>query len=109
MKGLAANDAAERDCAVVRPPGRLRRVEGDRHAGGNLERASHAHEIVGRAGGFERAGRAGEQAGADRVVVARLDDEESGRPRCEAQMRRPGAARPWVKSLEGWLWNSVSP
>ena len=49
MKGLAADDAAERDRAVVRPARRFRRVEGDRHAGGNLQRAGHADEIVGRA------------------------------------------------------------
>ena len=77
MKGLAANDAAERDGAVIRPTRRLGRVESDRHPGRNLQRAGHADEIVGRAGGLERAGRAGEKVGADRLVVARLDDEEA--------------------------------
>ena len=77
MKGLAADDAAERDSAVIRPARRLRRIESDRHAGGNLERAGHADEVVGRARGLERAGRAGKQVGADRVVIARFDDEEA--------------------------------
>ena len=77
MKSLAANDAAERDRPVVGSPRRLRGVESDRHAGRNLERAGDADEIVGCAGRLERAGRAGEQAGADGVVIARLDDEET--------------------------------
>ena len=90
MIGLAAHDAAERHRAVVRPAGGRRRVERDRQAGGNLERAGHADEVVGRAGGFERAGRAFEQMRADRVVEARLDDQEASA--LDARRGRVGGA-----------------
>ena len=55
MEGLAADDAAERDGAVVRPPGRRGGVERDRDGGGDFQRAGDDHEIEGRARGFESA------------------------------------------------------
>ena len=77
MKGFAANDTAERDRSVIRPAGRFRRIESDRHAGWNLQGAGHADEVVCRARGFNRAGCAGKQIGADRFVIARFDNEEA--------------------------------
>ena len=108
MEGLAADDAAERDRAVVRPPGRFRRVERDRHAGWNFQRAGDADEIVGRARRLDRAGRAGEQIGADRVVIARLDDEEAAA--FDARRRCGGPARLGHRSdLLGCIWDGASP
>ena len=89
MKGFAADDAAERDRSVIRPAGRLRRVESNRHAGWNLQGASHADEVVCRTRRLDHARRAGEQVGADRVVIARLDDEEAA----AFEARRSAAAR----------------
>src|SRR5580698_318095 len=91
MKGLAADDAAERNRAVVWASRRLRRVKGDRHADGNLERARDADDIVGGACGFKRASGAGEQASADRFIIARLDNEET--TALDARRRYGGPAR----------------
>ena len=91
MKGLAADDAAECDGAVIRPTRRLRRVESDRYPGRNLQRAGDADEVVGRASALDHAGRAGEEVGADRLVVARLDDEEAAA--FEARQSCGGPAR----------------
>src|SRR6202042_474246 len=77
MKGFATHDTAERDRSVIRTARRFRGIESDRHAGWNLQGAGHADEVVGGAGRFDRSGRAGKQVGADRVVIARLDNEEA--------------------------------
>ena len=61
MKGLAAHDAAERDRPVIRPAGSLRGVQRDRHAGRDFQRPGDGHDVMRRAGGFERARCAGQE------------------------------------------------
>ncbi len=102
MKGFAAHDAAERDRSVIRPACRFRRVESDRHARWNLQGAGYADEVVGRACGLECLGRAGKQVGADRIVVARLDDEEAtafeASRSCGGPARLGHRSNPWAVS-----------
>ena len=57
---------------------------------------------------FDRAGRAGEQIGADRIVVARLDDEEAAA--FEARRSCGGPARLGHRSdLLGCIRDGASP
>ena len=91
MKGFATDNAAQRDRSVISAACCYRRVESDRHAGGNLQGAGYTHEVVGRARRLKRAGRARKQVGADRVVIARLDDQEAAG--IKARQRCGGAAR----------------
>ncbi len=77
MQRLAANDAAERDRALVGLAGTLGGVERHRDGGRDLERARHAHALVHRTGFLQRARGAREQGIGDVLVEARLDDEDT--------------------------------
>ncbi len=77
MVGAAAHHTAKRHRAVVRLAGRSGGVERDRHAGRDLKRARNADEVIGRAGGFKRPGRAFHEMDADRVIEARFDDQKA--------------------------------
>ena len=76
MIGLAADDAAERDEAVIVGAALFRRIERERHHGRDLQRPRHGDDVVARAGGVERSLRAVEQSVGKIVVEARLDDEK---------------------------------
>ena len=107
MKGFAADNAAERDRSVIGPACRFRRIESDRHAGWNFQGAGHTDEVVGRARRLDRAGRASKQIRANRVVIARLDNEEAAA--FEARHSCGGRrARPSVRSL-GLYQDGASP
>src|SRR4029077_8675778 len=77
MDGVAADDAAERDGAVVRPAPRTRRVDGDRNGARNFQRARHADALDLGSGFLQRLHGAGEQRIGDVVVIARLNDEDA--------------------------------
>ena len=65
MIGLAANDAAQRDHALVGRAGLFGGVEQDRGGGGDFQRAGRARNTVQRACAFQRLGRALQQHFAD--------------------------------------------
>src|SRR6516225_4447049 len=91
MEGLAANDAPERDRTIIGPPRRRRRVDRDREAGWNLQGAVDVHSVVCRSRRLQGACRAVEEESANRIVVARLDDQKSSAVNA---WRRYGAAWP---------------
>ena len=76
MIGFAANDAAQRDHAVVRRAGPFGGVEQDRGGGGNLQRAGRARNRPARLRFRERLGRALQQHFADGLVKLRFDDQK---------------------------------
>ena len=76
MVGLAADDRAERDEAVIVGAAIFGAVEREGDHGRDFQRAGHGHDIVGRAGLVERRLRAVEQRVGQVVVKARLDDQE---------------------------------
>ncbi len=78
MDGVAANDAAERDGAVVAAALALRGIERDRDGAGNFKRPGHADALDLGLGRLERRHRAGQERVGDVVVIARLDDEDAG-------------------------------
>jgi hypothetical protein len=91
MAGLAADDAAERDDAVIGGPGAARRIERERDRLGYFKRARHRNDVVGGAGGVKRAYGAGAQRAGDVRVVAGFDDQDA-----RARKRRlalPASAR----------------
>src|SRR5262249_48100103 len=77
MQRLAADDAAERDRALVRLAAALGGIERDGDGRRHLERARHAHAIEDRTSLAQRAPGAGEQGVGDVLVEARLHDEEA--------------------------------
>ena len=74
---LAANDAAERDRAFVRPARALGGVERNRDGRRQFERARNADALEGRARVLQRARGAGEQGVGDILIEARLGDEDA--------------------------------
>ncbi len=77
MQRFAANDATERDRALVRLAGRLGRIDRDRDGGGDFERAGNADPVEGRARFLERACGPLEQGFRNILVEARLHDEDA--------------------------------
>src|SRR5580692_5896796 len=77
MDGIAADDATERDRAVIRQAAPVRGVDGDRNGAGNFQRARHADAVELGAGFLQRFRRAGQERVRDLVVIARLDDEDA--------------------------------
>ena len=78
MVGLAADDAAQRDVAVV--AGRRREASGLLGQGdgaGDLQRAGLGDDVVLRAERAQRLGRAVQQGVGQVVIEARLDDEDA--------------------------------
>jgi hypothetical protein len=77
MRGLAANDAAERDIAVKARPGAARACERGKADGSrDFEGAGHGDAGVARARRLDRCQRALEKLGGDVRVIGRLDDED---------------------------------
>ena len=72
MRGLAADDAAERD----EPVELAVRLGGHADRAGNLERARHLHGLEGRAGRGQRPLGAFAQQRRDMRVVRRLDEQQ---------------------------------
>ena len=75
--GLAPDDAAERDHAVVRPPPAARGLDGKRNRRRNLERARHRDTVVFHARFIEHAARATQQRVGNLVVEARFHDQHA--------------------------------
>ena len=76
MVGLAADDAAERDEAVIICAVFLGRIEGERDRRRNFQRARHGHHVIARAGLVERRFGAVQQGVGEAVIEARLDDQQ---------------------------------
>ena len=77
MAGLAADDAAECDHAVIRLFARGRAVMRDHDGGRDLQRTGHRDHIEDDSGILQHAFRAAQQHVGDVVVEARLDDENA--------------------------------
>ena len=77
MDGLAADDAAERDHAVVRRRLAVRGIDRHGDGGGNFQRARHGDAVELGAGFLQRVHGAGQQRVGDVVVKARLDDQDA--------------------------------
>jgi hypothetical protein len=77
--GLAADDDAERDIAVVARCGReLAGLVGERDGGGDFQRARDGDDVEGRAARLQRVLGALKQSVGQVVIEARLDDEDAG-------------------------------
>src|SRR5262249_23323391 len=74
--GFSANDAAERNRAVIGLVARMRHIERHRHRLRNFERSGNADEIKLDACFLTRALGAGEQRNGDIVVKSPLDDQK---------------------------------
>src|SRR5580692_4044060 len=77
MDGIAADDAAERDRAVIRQAAPVRGVDGERNRARYFQRARHADAVELGAGFLQRLRGAGQERVRDLVVIARLDDEDA--------------------------------
>jgi len=77
MQRLAANDAAERDRALVRPARAFGGIERNRDSRRHFERARHADALEDHARFLQRTRGAREQGVGDILVEARLHDEDA--------------------------------
>ena len=101
MDGIAADDAAERDGAVIGPAPALRRIGGNRDRGRDFERARHADAVELAPRLLQRFRRAGKERVGNIVVIARLDDENArtlGAPSSRLPRRGPAIATLHVRA-----------
>jgi hypothetical protein len=77
MDGLAADDAAKRDRAVIRAAAALRGIERERNCSRDFERSRNAEAVESRTRLLERRRGAGQQRIGNVVVEARLHDEDA--------------------------------
>ena len=77
MVSVAPDNAAERNCGIVRPAGAIGSIERNCERGGNFQRTGHRNHVMADAGRLQLGDSAFQQRILDVVIKSRFDNQRA--------------------------------